>query len=53
MVGAPKECFVKLEKAEDGGADSKGLWFPAKEGLRPTYESDLMKRYLTGGFYQK
>ena len=53
VVGAPKESFVKLEKAEDGGADSKGLWFPAKEGLRPTYESDLMKRYLTGGFYQK
>jgi len=53
VVGAPKESFVKLEKAEDGGLDSKGLWFPAKEGLRPTYESDLMKRYLTGGFYQK
>ncbi|MBX7110671.1 MAG: molybdopterin-dependent oxidoreductase [Dehalococcoidia bacterium] len=51
VVGAPKESFVKLEKAEDGGMDAKGLWLPAKEGLRPTYESDLMKQYLAGKFY--
>ena len=51
VVGAPKESFIKIEKAEDGGIGGKGLWLPAREGLRPTYESDLMKRYLAGGFY--
>ncbi len=48
--GAPKESFVKLEKAEDGGIGGTGLWRPAAEGLRPTYESDAMKKYLAGGY---
>jgi nitrate reductase alpha subunit len=51
VVGAPKESFIKVEKAEDGGIGAKGLWLPAREGLRPTYESDAMKRYLTGAYY--
>lgn len=49
-VGAPREAFIKLTKAEPGGADGKGLWRPAALGLRPTYESDAMKNYLSGGF---
>jgi len=48
--GAPKESFVKIEKAEDGGMAGETLWKPAAEGYRPTYESDTMKKYLTGGF---
>lgn len=48
--GAPKESFVKIEKAEDGGIGGEGLWRPAAEGLRPTYESAAMKKYLAGGY---
>jgi nitrate reductase alpha subunit len=49
-VGAPKESFVKITKAEPGGSDLKGLWRPAQLGYRPTYENDEMKQYLAGGF---
>ena len=49
-VGAPREAFVKLTRAEDGGMNGKGLWRPAALGLRPTYESAEMKTYLSGGF---
>ena len=48
--GAPKESFVKITKAEDGGIGGKGLWRPVTQGLRPTKESDAMKQYLSGGF---
>ncbi len=48
-VGSPKDSFVKFTKAEDGTPEG-GLWRPALLGLRPTYESDAMKRYLAGGF---
>jgi len=50
VVGAPKESFVKISKAEPGGIGGKGLWRPAALGLRPGYESDAMKKYLTGAF---
>lgn len=53
VVGAPKESFIKIDKAEAGGIDGKGLWMPASEGLRPAYESELMKRYLAGNFFSK
>lgn len=48
--GAPKESFVKVEKAEDGGIDGQGLWRPAAEGFRVTYESEAMRKYLSGEF---
>jgi nitrate reductase / nitrite oxidoreductase, alpha subunit len=51
VVGAPKEAFIRMEKAEDGGYGGQALWRPAREGLRPTYESDVMKHYLQGHFY--
>ena len=47
-VGAPKESFVKITRAEAGGIGGTLLWRPAYEGYRPTYESDAMKRYLAG-----
>lgn len=47
-VGAPKESFVKMEKAEDGGLDGVGLWHPASQGYRPGYENDEMRAYLDG-----
>ncbi|MFN3973743.1 MAG: molybdopterin-dependent oxidoreductase [Dehalococcoidia bacterium] len=49
-VGAPKESFVKVTRAEPGGLGGVGLWRPAALGVRPTYESQEMKRYLEGGF---
>jgi nitrate reductase alpha subunit len=49
-VGAPREAYVKVAKAEDGGIGGKGLWRPASLGYRPTYENDDMKKYLNGGF---
>jgi nitrate reductase alpha subunit len=49
-TGAPRESIVKITKAEDGGLDGKGLWFPAKIGFRPTYESDVLKRFIAGGY---
>lgn len=49
VTGAPKESFVKITKAEDGGI-SGGLWRPAKLGLRPGYESEAMKKYIKGEF---
>lgn len=53
VVGAPKESFIRIEKAEDGGFGGNALWRPAREGLRPTYESEPMKRYLRGGFFSR
>lgn len=50
VVGAPKESFVKISKADPGGLDGQGLWRPAALGLRPGYESEAMKNYLAGGF---
>ena len=48
--GAPRESFVKLTKAEDGGIGGKGNWGPVDMGIRPTQESEVMKRYLAGDF---
>jgi nitrate reductase alpha subunit len=52
-VGAPKESFAKFTRAEPGreGKDKVGgLWRPAELGLRPTYESEAMKRFLEGKY---
>ncbi|MBI2060984.1 MAG: molybdopterin-dependent oxidoreductase [Nitrospirae bacterium] len=49
-TGAPRESFVKITKAEDGGYGGEKLWKPAKDGFRPGYENDSMKSFLQGGF---
>ncbi|MNL40703.1 hypothetical protein D3C87_1630720 [compost metagenome] len=49
-TGAPREAFVKISKAEDGGFGGKGLWRPVKLGFRPANESKTMRRYISGGF---
>lgn len=49
-TGAPREAFVKITKAENGGMDGKGLWRPAQQKLRPTYESADLKKYMAGNF---
>lgn len=50
VVGAPKESFVKVTKAEDGAIGGEGVWRPAQSGYRPTYENDAMRRYLAGDY---
>lgn len=49
-TGAPKEAFVKITKAEDGGEDGTGLWNPVREGFRFGYENQKMKDYLIGKY---
>jgi len=52
-IGAPREAFVKITKAEEGGVNGKGVWRPASLGFRPTYENKAMKEYLKGKFLKK
>ncbi len=52
-TGAPRESFVKIEFAEKGGLDGKGLWEAAKKKIRPTYESEDFLNYIKGGFVKK
>jgi len=49
-TGAPRESIVKITKAEDGGINGERLWRVAKLGMRPTYESDILKKFMAGGF---
>jgi nitrate reductase alpha subunit len=49
-VGAPREAFVRITKAEEGGIGGQGKWRPAALGFRPTYESGTMMTYLMGFF---
>jgi nitrate reductase alpha subunit len=51
--GAPKEGFVKVEKAEDGGDEGTGEWRPLTLGLRPDEPSEAMQAYLAGEFVQR
>jgi len=52
-VGAPRESFVKITKAEVGGMNGSKLWRPASLGYRPTYENQAMKEYLKGRFMKR
>ncbi|MCC7337381.1 MAG: molybdopterin-dependent oxidoreductase [Pirellulaceae bacterium] len=51
-TGAPREAMVKITRAEPGGIGGQGLWRPASLGLRPTYESELLKKFMAGSFCQ-
>jgi nitrate reductase alpha subunit len=51
--GAPKEAFVKVEKAEDGGDEGVGEWRPVTLGLRPDDPSEAMQAYLAGEFVKR
>ncbi len=51
--GAPRESFVKLEKAEDGGRDGKGVWREFAKGSHPGNEDESMKKYIAGAFVTK
>lgn len=49
-TGAPRDAFVKISKAEDGGFDGHRLWRPARIGIRPGYENEVKKRFIAGTF---
>ena len=51
--GAPKEAFVKIEKAEAGGIGARGLWRPVTLGLRPHAPSEALTTYVSGGFVSR
>lgn len=46
----PKETLVRITKAEDGGLGGRGIWAPAATGMAPGGDSEVMARYLEGGF---
>ena len=52
-TGAPRESMVKISLAEPGGVNGERLWRPARLGLRPTYESALLRRFIAGKFVQR
>jgi nitrate reductase / nitrite oxidoreductase, alpha subunit len=52
-TGAPREAYVKITKAENGGMNGKGTWRPAALGFRPTYENQAMREYLKGHFMKR
>ena len=45
----PKETLVRLTLAEAGGREGKGIWVPATTGYTPSKESEMMRKYLSGG----
>ncbi|MBX3727951.1 MAG: molybdopterin-dependent oxidoreductase [Candidatus Sumerlaeia bacterium] len=47
--GAPRESFVKFTKAEDGAPEG-GLWPRARQGMRPGYETETVRKYIAGSF---
>jgi nitrate reductase / nitrite oxidoreductase, alpha subunit len=46
----PKECLVRITKAEDGGPGGRGLWQPGQTGMSPANENETMRQYLAGGY---
>jgi nitrate reductase alpha subunit len=52
-TGAPRESMVKISLAEPGGANGERLWPPARMGIRPTYESDRLKRFIAGSYTRR
>ncbi len=46
----PKECLVRVTKAEDGGLGGRGPWAPGLNGMAPDAENETMQKYLAGEF---
>ncbi len=45
-IGAPREGFAKVTKAEDGGIGGKGVWRPLRLGFRPMAANEMLKKYI-------
>ncbi len=48
--GAPREGFVKITKAENGGIGGKGPWEPVAKHIRPTHEDEATRAFIEGKF---
>jgi nitrate reductase alpha subunit len=46
----PKECLVRITKAEDGGMGGRSAWKPGTDGSSPDGENERTKKYLSEGF---
>jgi nitrate reductase alpha subunit len=46
----PKECLVRITKAEDGGLGGQGAWKGGTDGLSPGNENETMTKYIAGKF---
>ncbi len=49
----PKECLIRITKAEDGGLGGKGHWKPGLNSMSPDGEGKAMKKYIAGEFAGK
>ena len=49
----PKECLIRVTKAEDGGLGGKGPWKPGQSGMSPDGEGKVMNKYIAGTFTGK
>ena len=50
VSGAPKEGYVRIIKAEDGGVGNERYWRPVTLGLRPQKPSLALTTYLAGDY---
>lgn len=48
----PKECLVRIVKAEAGGMNAVGAWEPGLSPFAPTSEAPAQSAYLSGGLTQ-
>jgi nitrate reductase alpha subunit len=44
----PKECLIRITKAEDGGIGARGPWEPVRTGFTPAQENEFMIKWLKG-----
>ena len=44
----PKECLMRITKAEDGGIGGRGPWEPGRTGFTPGQENEFMIKWLKG-----
>jgi len=44
----PKECLMRITKAEDGGIGGRGPWEPVRTGFTPGQENEFMIKWLKG-----
>jgi len=44
----PKECLIRITKAEDGGIGARGPWEPVRTGFTPGQENEFMIKWLKG-----
>jgi nitrate reductase alpha subunit len=44
----PKECLIRITKAEDGGIGARGPWEPVRTGFTPGQENEFMVKWLKG-----